>query len=206
METPFYQRKKCRALCVVARARCTNETVRPKRVSVAGLCQELLHLTLDKTNEVRCSNWETRPLSAVQKAYAAADAYAALAVYQVCGHLFKHPLILLSFLCLLPCLFMHSCIYVLVSHRSYLGHQVDAALCLCCTYALPLCLGVLCASQGTEQSMPASRLCCYEVLQLCKLLRNYMHGCGCRNRLTNVSSASVCCLSTLCRSCKACLC
>lgn len=56
----------------------------------AGLCQELLHLTLDKTNSVRCSNWETRPLSAVQKAYAATDAYAALAVYQVCGESFIH--------------------------------------------------------------------------------------------------------------------
>lgn len=59
-----------------------------KQVGAAGLCQKLLHLTLDKTNDVRCSNWETRPLSAVQKAYAATDAFAALAVYQVSGHSF----------------------------------------------------------------------------------------------------------------------
>lgn len=57
----------------------------------AGLCQELLHLTLDKTNDVRCSNWETLPLSVVQKAYAATDAYAALAVYQVIGPACMHP-------------------------------------------------------------------------------------------------------------------
>lgn len=67
-----------------------------KQVGAAGLCQELLHLTLDKTNHVRCSNWETRPLSDVQKAYAATDAYAALAVYQVTDvfiRLFAHSFI-----------------------------------------------------------------------------------------------------------------
>lgn len=47
--------------------------------------QELLHVALDKTNAIRCSNWEARPLTDVQKAYAATDAFAALAVYQVHG-------------------------------------------------------------------------------------------------------------------------
>lgn len=65
---------------------------------IAGLCQVLLHLKLDKTNAVRCSNWETRPLSAVQKAYAATDAYAALALYQVCDiHAIMHWFFLCSF-------------------------------------------------------------------------------------------------------------
>lgn len=50
----------------------------------AGLIQELLHLTLDKGKYIRCSNWETCPLSAGQKAYAATDAYAAAKAYQVC--------------------------------------------------------------------------------------------------------------------------
>ena len=54
-----------------------------KESRAAGLVQVLLHVTLDKTNDIRCSNWEARPLSDVQKAYAATDAYAALAVYQV---------------------------------------------------------------------------------------------------------------------------
>ena len=54
-------------------------------MTIAGLVQQLLHVTLDKTNAVRCSNWEARPLSDVQKMYAATDAFAALAVYQVCG-------------------------------------------------------------------------------------------------------------------------
>ncbi|KAL3131058.1 hypothetical protein ABBQ38_000374 [Trebouxia sp. C0009 RCD-2024] len=65
-----------------ASMRLTKEQM-PETRGLAGLCQELLHLTLDKTNDVRCSNWETLPLSVVQKAYAATDAYAALAVYQV---------------------------------------------------------------------------------------------------------------------------
>ncbi len=46
--------------------------------------QELLHLTLDKGIDIRCSNWETCPLSSEQKAYAATDAYAAVKLYQVC--------------------------------------------------------------------------------------------------------------------------
>ena len=45
---------------------------------------ELLHLTLDKGTDIRCSNWETCPLSPEQKAYAATDAYATLKLYQVC--------------------------------------------------------------------------------------------------------------------------
>ena len=49
--------------------------------------QELLHLTLDKGADIRCSNWETCPLSPEQKAYAATDAYAAVKLYQVCWSL-----------------------------------------------------------------------------------------------------------------------
>ena len=49
--------------------------------------QELLHLTLDKGTDIRCSNWETCPLSPEQKAYAATDAYAAVKLYQVCWSL-----------------------------------------------------------------------------------------------------------------------
>lgn len=46
--------------------------------------QELLQLTLYKGTDIRCSNWETCPLSFEQKAYAATDAYAAVKLYQVC--------------------------------------------------------------------------------------------------------------------------
>ena len=46
--------------------------------------QELLQLTLYKGTDIRCSNWETCPLSPEQKAYAATDAYAAVVLYQVC--------------------------------------------------------------------------------------------------------------------------
>ncbi len=49
--------------------------------------QELLQLTLDKGTDIRCSNWETCPLSSEQKAYAATDAYAAVKLYQVCWSL-----------------------------------------------------------------------------------------------------------------------
>ncbi|KAL0047414.1 hypothetical protein WJX82_002778 [Trebouxia sp. C0006] len=55
----------------------------PQKWSLAGLMQELLHLTLDKGIDIRCSNWETCPLSSEQKAYAATDAYAAVKLYQV---------------------------------------------------------------------------------------------------------------------------
>lgn len=50
---------------------------------LAGLTEELLHLALDKRNDIRCSNWELCPLTAAQQAYAASDAYAALKLYQV---------------------------------------------------------------------------------------------------------------------------
>ena len=53
-----------------------------------GLTQELLHLGLDKNNEIRCSNWEQRPLTPAQQAYAATDAYAALKLHQVYPHCF----------------------------------------------------------------------------------------------------------------------
>ncbi|KAL0037504.1 hypothetical protein WJX77_000402 [Trebouxia sp. C0004] len=55
----------------------------PQKWSLAGLMQELLHLTLDKGTAIRCSNWEICPLSSEQKAYAATDAYAAVKLYQV---------------------------------------------------------------------------------------------------------------------------
>ena len=65
----------------------------------AGLTQDLLHLSLDKGSDIRCSNWEVCPLSAQQKAYAANDAYAAIKVYQVCRPWVKFAIFLDSWKC-----------------------------------------------------------------------------------------------------------
>lgn len=56
----------------------------PQKWSLAGLVSLLLHLRLEKSQAVRCSNWEARPpLSGEQHAYAATDAWASLRVYEV---------------------------------------------------------------------------------------------------------------------------
>lgn len=51
--------------------------------ALTELCHVLLRGALPKDDGVRCSNWEHRPLSAAQRQYAAADAYASLRCYQV---------------------------------------------------------------------------------------------------------------------------
>ena len=50
--------------------------------SHAGLTAEVLARRLDKRAALRMSNWEAAPLSAPQRAYAAADAYASLRLLQ----------------------------------------------------------------------------------------------------------------------------
>lgn len=56
----------------------------PQKWSLAGLVSLLLRLRLEKSQAVRCSNWEARPpLSGEQQAYAATDAWASLRVYEV---------------------------------------------------------------------------------------------------------------------------
>lgn len=56
----------------------------PQKWSLAGLASLLLRLRLEKSQAVRCSNWEARPpLSGEQQAYAATDAWASLRVYEV---------------------------------------------------------------------------------------------------------------------------
>ncbi|KAK9837950.1 hypothetical protein WJX74_008364 [Apatococcus lobatus] len=50
---------------------------------LASLTSWLLKQQLDKSDDVRCSNWEASPLSPRQQAYAAADAYASLRLCQV---------------------------------------------------------------------------------------------------------------------------
>lgn len=50
--------------------------------SHAGLTAEVLGARLDKRQSLRMSNWEAAPLSAGQRAYAAADAYASLRLLQ----------------------------------------------------------------------------------------------------------------------------
>ena len=58
----------------------------PQKWSLAGLASLLLRLRLEKSQAVRCSNWEARPpLSGEQQAYAATDAWASLRVYEVCA-------------------------------------------------------------------------------------------------------------------------
>lgn len=56
----------------------------PHKWSLAALAALLLRLRLEKSQAVRCSNWEARPpLSGEQQAYAATDAWASLRVYEV---------------------------------------------------------------------------------------------------------------------------
>ncbi|PRW57233.1 Werner syndrome-like exonuclease [Chlorella sorokiniana] len=60
----------------------------PQKWSLAGLVSLLLRLRLEKSQAVRCSNWEARPpLSGEQQAYAATDAWASLRVYEVLSKL-----------------------------------------------------------------------------------------------------------------------
>lgn len=51
--------------------------------NAAGLIQDVLRLDLDKNISIRCSNWETCPLTPEQKSYAATDAYASIKLHQV---------------------------------------------------------------------------------------------------------------------------
>ena len=55
----------------------------PAKWSLAGLTARLLRRALPKAQGLRCSDWERVPLTPEQRAYAAADAYASLAVYEV---------------------------------------------------------------------------------------------------------------------------
>lgn len=56
----------------------------PHKWSLAGLVGHLLRLRLEKSQSVRCSNWEARPpLTREQLRYAATDAWASLRVHEV---------------------------------------------------------------------------------------------------------------------------
>ena len=61
----------------------------PQRWSLAGLVGLLMRQRLEKSQAVRCSNWEQRPpLREEQLRYAATDAWSSLRVYEVgrwCG-------------------------------------------------------------------------------------------------------------------------
>jgi hypothetical protein len=49
--------------------------------AAAGLVEEVLSVELPKPQHIRMGNWEQRPLSAEQQAYAALDAFASLLVH-----------------------------------------------------------------------------------------------------------------------------
>lgn len=49
--------------------------------NLAGLCLQYLDIEIEKTTEIRCSDWNTDRLSPEQIAYAAIDAYVAVLVY-----------------------------------------------------------------------------------------------------------------------------
>ena len=50
---------------------------------LAGLSECLLGRRLAKSQSLRCSNWEARPLCTEQQQYAALDAVASLRLYEV---------------------------------------------------------------------------------------------------------------------------
>lgn len=52
----------------------------------AGLAERVLGVRLAKQQALRLSDWEARPLSAAQAAYAALDALACLRIHEVCEH------------------------------------------------------------------------------------------------------------------------
>lgn len=54
----------------------------PQKWSLTSLSERLLRHTVDKRQELRCSDWES-PLSASQRSYAATDACASLRLYEV---------------------------------------------------------------------------------------------------------------------------
>jgi ribonuclease D len=49
--------------------------------AASGLIEEVLSVELPKPQHIRMGNWEQRPLSAEQQAYAALDAFASLLVH-----------------------------------------------------------------------------------------------------------------------------
>ena len=52
------------------------------KLSLAGLCEDVLGRQLSKPPHIRLSNWEAEPLSDAQLSYAACDAYAGYRVYE----------------------------------------------------------------------------------------------------------------------------
>ncbi|GLI65811.1 hypothetical protein VaNZ11_009434 [Volvox africanus] len=62
-------------------AHVTINTEYRSRWSLSALVETVLRRQLPKPNNIRCGNWEKRPLDAAQQRYAALDAYAGLAVW-----------------------------------------------------------------------------------------------------------------------------
>ncbi|GIM13601.1 hypothetical protein Vretimale_16672 [Volvox reticuliferus] len=62
-------------------AHVTINTEYRSRWSLAALVETVLRRQLPKPKNIRCGNWEKRPLEAAQQRYAALDAYAGLAVW-----------------------------------------------------------------------------------------------------------------------------
>lgn len=56
----------------------------PQKWSLAGLVAALLRLRLEKSQALRCSDWEG-PLTGEQRRYAATDAWASLRCWEVSG-------------------------------------------------------------------------------------------------------------------------
>ncbi|KAK9832852.1 hypothetical protein WJX81_007824 [Elliptochloris bilobata] len=72
------------AVCLseLANQRLSSASRPPERWSLARLTAEVLFRRLDKRQALRMSNWEAVPLTAAQRAYASADAFASLRLLQ----------------------------------------------------------------------------------------------------------------------------
>ena len=110
------------------------------------------------------------------------------------------------------CLFTFSLIgpsrrYELASQHLILIRLLQC-ICTICTLQRSSCCAWLHKAQpkgpGKACLLKLPRLCCYNMLQQHYLLCTYMHGFGCPSRLDTVCTASINCLSTLCRCCRAC--
>jgi hypothetical protein len=59
------------------------QTQVPQKWSMAALAEKLMHKTVRKSQNIRCSDWEQDPLTAEQQIYAATDAWVSLRLYEI---------------------------------------------------------------------------------------------------------------------------